>query len=580
MIAAATSRIAMRRASPMRLAMAGGAISAVRTRADAVRSDVFHRSAASDELKAFFNKVGLEPKQVFHNAPPATLYEQAVNTDPGSAILNSGALCVRSGEKTGRSPKDKRVVDEPSSADQVWWGPVNFPMTENAFLVSRDRTMSYLNTVDTLYVVDGYAGWDLAHRKKVRVVCERPYHALFMQIMMVRPTKAELATFGEPDLVIYNGGKFSANPFTEGITSKTSVDLNFASGEMLILGTEYAGEMKKGIFTYMMHEAMKHNCLPLHASMNAATSDGTSTLFFGLSGTGKTTLSADPKRRLIGDDEHVWTPTGCYNIEGGCYAKCVDLTPESEPEIYNAIKFGAVLENVTYTDDRSPDYANTSITQNTRCAYPLEHIEGAQIPAVGQAPNNVIFLTCDAFGVLPPVSKLTPEQASYHFISGYTAKIAGTEQGIVEPVATFSACYGGPFLVRHPMEYAKRLSQKLNEHGSTAWLINTGWTGGGYGEGNRMSLKHTRAIIDAIHDGSLKDAKTFKCPQFGLEFAVECGDIPFEVLNPREGWADKSKYDAELSKLASLFRTNFEAYKSNAEMDVLTAGPSSMTDAL
>lgn len=452
-------------------------------------------------------------------------------------------------------------------------------MTEQAFLASRDRVMSYLNTVDTLYVVDGYAGWDTKHRKKIRVVCERPYHCLFMSIMMVRPTKEELATFGEPDLVIYNGGKFSANPFTEGITSRTSVDLNFASGEMLILGTEYAGEMKKGIFTYMMHEAMKQNCLPLHASMNAAM-DGTSTLFFGLSGTGKTTLSADPKRRLIGDDEHVWTPDGCYNIEGGCYAKCVDLTPESEPEIYNAIKFGSVLENVTYMDDRSPDYSNTSITQNTRCAYPLEHIPGAQIPAVGAPPNNVIFLTCDAFGVLPPVSKLTPEQASYHFISGYTAKVAGTEQGVMEPVATFSACYGGPFLVRHPMEYAKRLSQKLNEHGSTAWLINTGWTGGGYGVGERMSLKHTRAIIDAIHDGSLQNANTLKCPQFGLEFAVECGDIPFEVLNPREGWADKQKYDAELSKLASLFRTNFEAYKMNAEMDVLTAGPSSMTDAL
>lgn len=523
----------------------------------------------------------MDPPQIYHNAPPAKLYEQAILTDPGSAITQAGALCVRSGAKTGRSPQDKRVVDDEASADDVWWGPVNIKLSKQSFDINHDRTMAYLNTVNTLYVVDGFAGYDPKYRKKVRIVCERPYHALFMNIMMVRPSPEELVTFGEPDLTIYNGGKFSANTHTEGMTSKTSVDLNFASGEMIILGTEYAGEMKKGIFTYMMYMAMKENCLPLHASMNQA-QDGTTTLFFGLSGTGKTTLSADPKRNLIGDDEHVWTAEGCYNIEGGCYAKCVDLTPQSEPEIFNAIKFGSVLENVAYGNDRVPDYTNTGITQNTRCAYPLEHIPGALVPAQGAPPNNVIFLTCDAFGVLPPVSKLTPEQASYHFISGYTAKIAGTEQGIVEPVATFSACYGGPFLVMHPMAYAKRLAEKLDEHKSTAWLINTGWTGGGYGVGDRIKLKYTRAIIDAIHDGSLVNSEFVTLPQFGLEYVTSCPglDVPTAILDPREGWESKDRYDMELSKLASLFRTNFAAYAEKATGGVMSAGPSSMADPL
>lgn len=532
---------------------------------------------ASDDLRAFLSSKGLDPAQVYHNAAPAQIYELAVTQDPGSAIMASGALCTRSGKKTGRSPKDKRVVDEPGSSEDVWWGPVNTKLTEQSFNVQLDRTLAYLNTKSSLYVVDGFAGWDKNYRKKVRVICERPYHALFMNIMMVRPTAEELADFGEPDLVIYNGGKFPSNPKTEGISSTTSVELNFAAGEMLILGTEYAGEMKKGIFTYMMYEAMKAGCLPMHCSMNAA-KDGTTTLFFGLSGTGKTTLSADPARNLIGDDEHVWTPDSCYNIEGGCYAKTIDLTPENEPEIYSAIKFGSILENVAYGKDRVPDYTNISITQNTRCAYPLEHIPGALFPASGAPPNNVIFLTCDAFGVLPPVSKLTPDQASYHFISGYTAKVAGTEMGIVEPVATFSACYGGPFLVMHPMEYAKRLSEKLAETGSTAWLINTGWTGGGYGVGKRMNLKTTRAIIDAIHDGSLVDSTYETCPKFGLNYATKCGDIPKDILSPREGWTDKTAYDAELSKLSALFRTNFDSYRNRAHVGVMAAGPSSMTD--
>jgi ATP-dependent phosphoenolpyruvate carboxykinase len=366
------------------------------------------------------------------------LYEEALYSEKGTIITSSGALVTDSGDKKGRSPKDKRIVEEPSTANDIWWGPVNFKMSENSFMVNRERAIDYLNTREKLFVFDGFAGWDPKYRIKVRVVCARAYHALFMNNMLIRPSPAELADFGEPDFTIFNAGGFPANRFTTGMTSTTSVSLNFHRREMVILGTQYAGEMKKGIFTVMHYMMPRRGVLSLHSSANEGR-DGDVSLFFGLSGTGKTTLSADEHRMLIGDDEHCWSDQGVFNIEGGCYAKTIDLSSEKEPEIFGAIRFGSVLENVVYNPDtRVVDYSDDSKTENTRCAYPIEYIPNAKIPCIGGHPKNIILLTCDAFGVLPPVSKLTPEQAMYHFMSGYTAKIAGTEEGVTEPQATFS----------------------------------------------------------------------------------------------------------------------------------------------
>ena len=410
-------------------------------------------------------------KYIKRNASPAVLYEDALKYE-SAAISSSGALINSSGEKTGRSPKDKRLVD---NIDGVWWGgnSPNIPLSENTFMINRERAIDYLNTKDRLYVFDGFAGWDLEHRLKIRIVCSRAYHALFMNNMLIRPTKEELENFGHPDFTVFNAGQFPANRYTTGMTSTTSVSIDFKRGEMVILGTQYAGEMKKGVFTVMHYLMPKAGVLSLHSSANEG-KEGDVSLFFGLSGTGKTTLSADPHRALIGDDEHVWTSKGVFNIEGGCYAKCVGLSGEKEPEIFNAIRFGSVLENVVYEPKtRQVDYESTDLTENTRCAYPIEFIPGAKIPCIGGHPKNIILLTCDAFGVLPPVSKLTPEQAMYHFISGYTAKIAGTEQGITEPTATFSACFGQPFLVWHPTKYATMLAEQMKQHKANAWLINT-----------------------------------------------------------------------------------------------------------
>jgi len=369
---------------------------------------------------------GITVETIYHNLAPAQLYEHAIRYERGTSIADSGALIAYSGEKTGRSPRDKRVVKHPDSEKDVWWGSVNFPIDEYGFHVNRERAIDYLNTCERLYVVDAFAGWHPQHRLKIRVVCSRPYHALFMHTMLIRPTDKELATFGEPDYVIFNAGRFPANRLTEGMTSKTSIDLSFEEKQMVILGTEYAGEMKKGVFTIMNYLMPKQGLLSMHCSATADPQSTHSSVLFGLSGTGKTTLSADPKRLLIGDDEHVWGDDGIFNIEGGCYAKAIDLTPENEPDIFQALRFGSVLENVVFDDEGHVDFHDTSITQNTRGAYPIEFIKNAKVPCVAGHPTDVIFLTCDAFGVLPPVSKLTPEQAMYHFISGYTAKVAGT----------------------------------------------------------------------------------------------------------------------------------------------------------
>jgi phosphoenolpyruvate carboxykinase (ATP) len=512
--------------------------------------------------------------EIHHNLPPSQLYEHAIRYEKDASIAENGALVAYSGVKTGRSPKDKRVVKHPSSEAEVWWGSVNIPLDAHSFAINRERARDYLNTRDRLYCFDGFAGWDPKYRIKVRVICSRPYHALFMHTMLIRPTKQELEAFGKPDFVISNAGAFPANRLTAGMDSKTSITLSLEDRELIILGTEYAGEMKKGVFTVANYFAPKRGLLSMHCSATADRQSARSSLLFGLSGTGKTTLSADPKRDLIGDDEHVWSDDGVFNIEGGCYAKAINLSPQSEPEIFQALRFGAVLENVVLEDDHSVDFADTSITENTRGAYPIEFIRNARIPCMAGHPTDVIFLTCDAFGVLPPVSSLSPAQAMYHFISGYTAKVAGTEIGVKEPSATFSPCFGGPFLVWHPSKYAELLATKMKQHNARVWLINTGWSGGGHGVGKRIKLAHTRGILDAIHSGGLAGAKTRRDPVFGFEVVTACPGVPSEILWPRDTWSDKAAYDAAAKKLAGLFIDNFKKYESGASAEVRAASPS------
>ncbi|KAI8850345.1 ATP-utilizing phosphoenolpyruvate carboxykinase [Chytridium lagenaria] len=438
------------------------------------------------------------------------LYEEALAHEKGTAITSQGALALDSGLKKGRSPKDKRIVDEPASTADIW----GVPSTSKC-----KKTPSWSTR---LYVFDGFAGWDPKYRIKVRVICARAYHALFMRNMLIRPTDEELAAFGEPDFTIFNAGEFPANRFTNGMSSTTSVSVNFARKEMVILGTQYAGEMKKGIFTVMHYLMPKAGVLSLHSSANEGPL-GDVSLFFGLSGTGKTTLSADPHRFLIGDDEHCWSDNGIFNIEGGCYAKCIDLSPEKEPEIFKAIRFGSVVENVAYDDaTRAVDFADGTKTENTRCAYPIEFIPNAKIPCLGGHPKNIILLTCDAFGVLPPVSKLTPDQAP--------------KTGSLNPKPPFPLVFGAPFLVWHPTKYATMLAEKMAHHKASAWLINTGWTGGAYGSGNRISLKYSRAIIDAIHAGELDEGEFDTFPIFHFAIPKTVAGVPAEVLDPRKSW--------------------------------------------
>ena len=531
------------------------------------------------QMYAKAEDIKMSEADIIYNASAPVLVEATLKHESGSYLTDTGALSVRSGAKTGRSPKDKRVVAEANSEANVWWGPVNIKMSHQAFMINRERAIDYINTRERIYVVDGYAGWDPRYRIGVRVICVRAYHALFMKNMLVDLREGEEKDFS-PDLIIFNAGSFPANRYVEGMTSSASVDLHLGRyskrfgrtwAEMVILGTQYAGEMKKGVLTLMMYLMPLRNQLCLHSSANED-DNGNVTVFFGLSGTGKTTLSADPRRKLIGDDEHVWTGEGVFNVEGGCYAKCIGLTDAAEPEIYRAIRFGAVVENVIMDPEtRAVDYDDISITENTRCAYPLEYIPNAKLPAIGTHPNHVILLTCDGFGVLPPVSKLTKPQVVYHFISGYTSKMAGTEEGITKPVAAFSACYGEPFLVWHPVKYATMLAEKLEQHNATAWLLNTGWVGGA--KGKRCPLKYTRAIVDAIHSGDLAKADFVVDPTFRLAYPTSCPNVPSAVLDPSSSWADKDEFTATQNELATLFQANFGKYASQATTEVIAQGP-------
>lgn len=515
---------------------------------------------------------GITVSDLIRNPPPAICYERAVQYRR-ALITSTGALSTDSGAKTGRSPKDKRICEHPASSEDVWWGDVNIKMPHSFFPTVVQRAVDYLNTRDYLYVIDAYAGWDPRYRIKVRTICSLAYHALFMHNMLIRPTADELADFGEPDFVIFNAGAFPANRCSISMTSSTSIALSFEHHQMAILGTMYAGEMKKGIFTLMNYLMPKRGVLSMHCSANEGPK-GDVSLFFGLSGTGKTTLSADPHRRLIGDDEHCWSDQGVFNIEGGCYAKCVNLSPEREPEIYQSIRFGSILENVVVDQDtREVDYGDISITENTRASYPIEFIPQSKVPCVGGPPSNIVFLTCDAFGVLPPVSRLTESQAMYHYISGYTAKVAGTEVGVTEPQATFSACFGAPFLVWHPNKYATMLAERMRRNKARAWLVNTGWSGGAYGVGARIKLAYTRAIIDAIHNGTLETAPTTEDPLFGLAIPTECPGVPSDILQPRRTWSNAAEYDQTAQKLAKLFTANFERYANEESGPIRAAGP-------
>ncbi|XP_073288937.1 phosphoenolpyruvate carboxykinase (ATP) 1-like [Primulina huaijiensis] len=499
---------------------------------------------------------------VLYNLSPGELYEQAIKYEKGSFITSSGALATLSGAKTGRSPKDKRVVRDETTEDVLWWGKgsPNMEMDEHTFMVNRERAVDYLNSLEKVFVNDQFLNWDPQNRIKVRIVSARAYHSLFMHNMCIRPTPEELENFGTPDFTIYNAGQFPCNRYTHYMTSSTSIDLNLHRREMVILGTQYAGEMKKGLFSVMHYLMPMRQILSLHSGCNMG-KDGDVALFFGLSGTGKTTLSTDHNRYLIGDDEHCWSDNGVSNIEGGCYAKCIDLSKEKEPDIWNAIRFGTVLENVVFDEHtREVDYSEKSVTENTRAAYPIEYIPNAKIPCVASHPKNVILLACDAFGVLPPVSKLSLAQTMYHFISGYTALVAGTEEGVKEPQATFSACFGAAFIMLHPTKYAAMLASKMQKHGATGWLVNTGWSGGSYGSGSRIKLAYTRKIIDAIHSGSLLNANYKKTEVFGLETPTEIEGVPSEILEPMNTWPDKKAYKETLLKLGGLFKNNFEVF--------------------
>ncbi|MEJ8818595.1 phosphoenolpyruvate carboxykinase (ATP) [Lacibacter sp. H407] len=519
------------------------------------------------------SKYGISDRIILRNSNPAVLYAMAIKYEESAEITDVGALSLRSGAKTGRSPKDKRIVADVDTEKDIWWGDVNIKMDDKTFLINRQRAIDYFNTRTRLYVIDGYAGWDEENRLKVRIICTRAYHALFMHNMLIRPTAEQLENFGDPDFVIYNAGEFPANIHTSYMASRTSIDFSFEEKEVIILGTEYAGEMKKGIFTIMNYLMPKKGVLSMHCSANESTT-GDLSLFFGLSGTGKTTLSADAGRRLIGDDEHCWNDNGVFNIEGGCYAKVIDITRDKEPEIFSAIKFGTVLENIEVDPvTAKADYTSIRFTENTRASYPLEFINNVKIPAKGGHPTNIIFLTCDAYGILPPVSKLTPEQAMYHFISGYTAKMAGTEMGVTKPEATFSACFGAAFLVWHPAKYAELLAEKINKFKTNVWLINTGWIKGSFGKGERISLKNTRAIIDAIHSGTLANAEFQKENIFQLSIPKTCGEVDATILNPRTAWTSIDEYETEARKLAQKFIENFRKYERESNNAIRSAGP-------
>ncbi len=506
------------------------------------------------------------------NLTPAELVEETLMRGEGE-LTDTGALAIDTGEFTGRSPKDKFMVYDDITKDTIWWGDINIKFDPAKFDALYNRLTAYLSGKE-VYVRDSYACADPKYRLNIRVVTETPWSNLFANNLFLRPTNEEIATFA-PEWHIICAPGFRANPATDGTRQHNFAVLNLTKKLIIIGGTGYTGEIKKGIFTLLNYILpQEKGVLSMHCSANQG-KDGDTAVFFGLSGTGKTTLSADPNRPLIGDDEHGWSDDAVFNFEGGCYAKCIDLSREKEPQIWDAIKFGALVENIDFVDGtRTVDYKSTSKTENTRVAYPIDHISNALPVSVGKAPKNIFFLTADAFGVLPPISKLTTEQAMYHFISGYTAKVAGTEMGITEPQTTFSACFGKAFLPLHPGKYAELLGKKLKANPDiNVWLVNTGWVGGAYGVGSRIKLSYTRALITAALEGKLNNAEYGQTPFFKMRFPKAVPGVPSEILEPRNAWKDKEAFDATAMKLAEQFNKNFEQYASGVSADILAAAP-------
>ncbi len=516
-------------------------------------------------------KLGLKNiNHVYRNLSVPELIEHSLARGEG-ILADNGTLCVNTGKYTGRSPNDKFIVDEPSSREEIHWNDLNVPISEQNFEFLYRRVLSYCQRKD-LYIFDGFVGVDPNYRMSVRIVTEFAYQNLFAHQMFIRPKPEELENH-QADFTVIAVPNLQGDPdINDGINSEAFIVANFAKQLIIIGGSKYSGEIKKSVFSLMNYFMTLRNVLPMHCSANMG-KDGITALFFGLSGTGKTTLSADPERRLIGDDEHGWSPDGIFNFEGGCYAKAIRLSQEYEPQIWSAIRFGAIADNLILDPvTRTPDYDDASLTENTRVAYPIDYIPDCVIPSMGGHPRTVIFLTADAFGVLPPISLLTKEQAMYHFMSGYTSKVAGTERGIIEPVATFSSCFGKPFLPLSAVVYAKMLGERLDKYGSKVYLINTGWTGGAYGVGKRMEIKYTREMVSAALNGDLDSVKFNPHPIFKVLIPETVPNVPDEVLNPETTWSDRTAYYQQANKLAGLFQKNFQRYKIE-DQDIINAGP-------
>ena len=528
------------------------------------------RAAATADLSA---QGLINPGMVYARLPPAQLVELALLRGEG-LLTEQGALAAYTGERTGRSPQDRFVLADADNHKDIWWGPSNRPIDPAVAERLVDKVRAYLQGRD-LFVFDGGACADPRHRLRVRVVTEHAWQALFAHCLLLRPTREDLeAPAGwRPDLTVLAAPGLRADPKADGTRSGVFILLDLPRRLVVIAGTHYAGEIKKSVFSVLNYLLPRRGVLPMHCSANAGPG-GDTALFFGLSGTGKTTLSADPERRLIGDDEHGWSDAGVFNVEGGCYAKTIRLSREGEPQIWNAIRFGAILENVAVDPrTRQADYDDDRLTENTRAAYPVDFIDNSESSGRGGHPANIVFLTCDAFGVLPPVSRLSRDQALYHFLSGYTAKVAGTEVGVTEPTAVFSTCFAAPFLPLHPTRYADMLQQKLEAHGSEVWLINTGWTGGPYGRGNRVKLGLTRAMVRAALSGELAKGPFAADPVFGVHVPQQCPGVPSDLLQPRRTWPSAAEYDAQARKLAGLFRDNFAAFAAQLPEAVRQAGP-------
>ena len=515
----------------------------------------------------------INPKAVYRNLCPAKLIELALQRNEGS-LTSTGALVVTTGKYTGRSPKDKFIVDTPTIHNEIAWGKVNKPISREKFNSLKNKITEYFKNRE-IFIFDGFAGADKNYTQKFRVINELASQNLFIHQLLIRPSEEELSNYGKPDYTILCAPGFKCNPEIDGVNSEAAIIIDYEAHIIIICGSKYSGEIKKSVFSTMNYVMTKKNVLPMHCSANMDPKTGETAIFFGLSGTGKTTLSADPNRKLIGDDEHGWSPEGIFNFEGGCYAKCINLSQEHEPQIYNAIKFGAIVENVIINPKTcEPDYSDGSLTENTRAAYPVEYIENAQIPGLGGIPKVVIFLTADAFGVLPPISRLNKNAAMYHFVTGFTSKLAGTERGVTEPQPTFSTLFGEPFMPMDASVYARMLGEKLEKYGTKVYLVNTGWTGGSAASGaKRIKLSYTRAMVTAALNGMLDNVEYKHHDIFNVDYPTSCPGVPNENLDAKEMWADKKAYDEQANKLAQMFVKNFEEKYPDMMPEIVAAGP-------